>query len=351
MNATSTIINTTGSDYSIADHQRNLAAIYAELDRAVVGQTELKLSLALSLAVGRPLMISGPVGLVKSYTTKVMSRIAGDPGGCARIQCDVGTMPADFTGYLRPSPFTETETLVHGPLFQRFVHIDEINRATARALSGVLEAMEEKTITIGGVSYPVPDGQLIVFTLNPSEHAGTDKLPDAVLDRAGICCVVGRLTDRNERIRVAKRDYTLFENIKQQVSVRDILALQQEAVRFARNASPEAAGFAADIIDLTHQRPEVFSFGASDRAIEVLLHFAAAHALYKGSGSVGVQDVIDMAPRVLRHRVTPNSDTLFDDESFAGNPLGFADLQIRSMMDGLIGDYQTQLQRRSGRKV
>jgi MoxR-like ATPase len=304
----SPVIDTTVTTGTRQDAHYALNSVSNGLSESIVDQLELIQACCIGLATGRHVKIIGSVGVVKSHATKVLAALVG--GTISRVQCTIDTMPMDFTGYIERNPFTDTEKLIEGPLFSDFVHLDEGNRASPRSMSGVLEAMEEHTITIGRVSHKLNPGQVIVMTLNPDEHAGTDQLPDAVEDRLGVCVVVG-MPDYDGMMRIVRKQYKPLDQVTPVLVDGDLANIQKHVKDFARKACNEAADVAVRIILATHDSQYNFAQGASPRAGEVMIEVAGAIALMNGAGAIVAQDVYDAAVMVLRHRLSPKSDALY----------------------------------------
>ena len=286
-----------------------LKRIEAELRKVIVGQDYLLDRLLVGLLARGHVLIEGVPGLAKTLAVKTLAQTLSI--GFQRIQFTPDLLPADLIGTLiydqRSGQF-----LPHtGPVFTNLLLADEINRAPAKVQSALLEAMEERQVTLGDRSYPLAEPFLVLATQNPIEQEGTYPLAEAQIDRFMMKLKVG-YPSRAEESEILDRmlvDRELraapvvdAERVLALRSVTDAVYLDGKIRSYildlvAATRNPKAAGL-PDLVDL-------ISFGASPRATLYLARAAKAMALVRGRGYVIPEDVKELAPDVLRHRVVP----------------------------------------------
>jgi MoxR-like ATPase len=281
-----------------------------ELRKVIVGQQYLLDRLLVGLLCRGHLLIEGVPGLAKTLAVKTLAEVLAID--FQRVQFTPDLLPADLLGTLiydaRSSEFVPRK----GPIFTQLLLADEINRAPAKVQSALLEAMEERQVTLGDTTYRLDPPFMVLATQNPIEQEGTYPLAEAQIDRFIMKLELGYPSREEER---SILDRHLVEEESQVRPVLDrerILALRKVAdavflddkIReyvldlVAATRDPRAAGLA----DLT----ELISFGASPRATLFLARAAKAMALVRGRGYVIPEDVKEVAPDVLRHRVVPS---------------------------------------------
>ncbi|MFO0828955.1 MAG: AAA family ATPase [Phycisphaerales bacterium] len=283
-------------------------ALQDQMKRIIVGQQDLLDGLLVGLLCNGHLLIEGVPGLAK--TTAVATLAAGIRTGFQRIQFTPDLLPADLIGTLVYRPNTGEFTVKKGPIFTNIVLADEINRAPAKVQSALLEAMQERQVTIGTETFRLPDPFLVLATQNPIEQEGTYPLPEAQVDRFMLKLVVDYPTPREER------------------QILDRMAKTTSAPSIEPVMKPEAIGEARAVVDEifvderikdyivqlvvasrdpgAHKVPIVglVQYGASPRATLSLVRAARAKAFLDGRGYVLPQDVKDVSLDVLRHRLT-----------------------------------------------
>jgi MoxR-like ATPase len=289
-------------------------ALY-EIKRVIVGQDAMLERLLVSLLAGGHVLLEGVPGLAKTLTVKTLAAVLG--GSYSRIQFTPDLVPADLVGTRVWRPDTggfETEL---GPVFHNFLLADEINRAPAKVQSALLEVMQEQQVTIGGTTYRVPLPFIVMATQNPIESEGTYPLPEAQVDRFLMKILVD-YPSANEEAAVVGR------SLRDPADVRECLALP-ELERHARAVQSIAVdrttiAYAVALANATREPEQhgladmkpLIEFGASPRGPIGLVGAARALALLRGRGHVEPEDIRDLAPDVLRHRIVLSYDALSD---------------------------------------
>jgi MoxR-like ATPase len=285
-----------------------LRDVTREVERVIVGQKALVDALLVGLLADGHVLLEGVPGLAKSLAVQTLAQALG--GVFRRIQFTPDLLPSDLLGTQIYSPKTGEWTTREGPVFANFVLADEINRAPAKIQSALLEAMQERQVTIAGETRPLPSPFLVLATQNPVEQEGTYPLPEAQVDRFMLKVVVG-YPSREEERRIVDRMATTagrpearrVAEIAQILAARRVLDLVyvDDKVRdyvvelvFATR-EPESAG-------LKDLKPLIL-YGASPRASIALTQAARARAFLDGRGYVAPEDVKAAGFDVLRHRV------------------------------------------------
>ena len=278
-------------------------AILDQLRRVVLGQeAALRDSVAALIARGH-VLLEGVPGTAKTLLVRTLGLTLGLE--FRRIQFTPDLMPSDITGVNLLSP-QGAFTFRPGPIFGDVVLGDEINRAPAKTQSALLEAMQERRVTVDGVSHPLPSGFTVFATQNPIEFEGTYPLPEAELDRFLAKVVVGYPEERIEQA-ILGRVLDGFEADQpesygvRQVADRAALASLRDACRKVR-VEQSLVEYITSIVRATRSDP-VLTLGASPRGSIALLKMAQASALLDGRDYVVPDDVKSLAPAVLRHRV------------------------------------------------
>ena len=192
-------MNTQEFNAAISMHSAWISPLRAEIGKVVIGQTELIDRLILSLLCKGHILLEGVPGLAKTLSVKALSGALD--AGFARIQFTPDLLPADLLGTMVYNPEERVFTAKKGPIFSNLILADEINRAPAKVQSALLEAMQERQVTLGETTYSLPDPFLVMATQNPIDQEGTYQLPEAQLDRF-LFKVVVSYPERNEELRV-----------------------------------------------------------------------------------------------------------------------------------------------------
>ena len=294
----------------VTEKSRPFRLLQDEIHRVIVGQDDLVHGLLLGLLANGHILIEGVPGLAK--TTAVSCLASGVHTAFQRIQFTPDLLPADLVGTMVYRPGGGDFVVKKGPIFTNIVLADEINRAPAKVQSALLEAMQERQVTIGSETYPLPEPFLVLATQNPIEQEGTYPLPEAQIDRFMLKLVVRYPTPREERLILDRMSRAAAptkvapvmkpEDIAAARAVVDEVAMDDRIKDYIVNIvvasrDPKAAKVPLD---------GLVAFGASPRATLALSRAARAHAFLDGRGYVVPQDVKDIAPMVLRHRVVPS---------------------------------------------
>ncbi|MFC1493776.1 AAA family ATPase [Thermodesulfobacteriota bacterium] len=281
--------------------------IRTEMHKVIVGQDKLIDGLILALLCNNHVLIEGVPGLAKTLSITTLSKMI--QASFQRLQFTPDMLPADVIGTLIYNPKTGEFTTKKGPIFANIILADEINRAPAKVQSALLEAMQERQVTIGDNSYPLDDPFMVMATQNPIEQEGTYPLPEAQVDRFMFKILVSYPNKNDEQTilkRMARTSPSL--EINQVLNPDDIKRLRQLADDIYMDEKIEE--YIIDIVEAT-RNPEEYKldikdyirYGASPRASIFLAMASKANAFIEGRGYVTPQDVKTMAMNVLRHRV------------------------------------------------
>ncbi|HKY31662.1 MAG TPA: MoxR family ATPase [Candidatus Polarisedimenticolia bacterium] len=282
---------------------RLVGHVRTEMERVVVGQREAIDQMILCLLCGGHAILEGVPGLAKTLSVKAMARLL--QVSFQRVQCTPDLMPADVIGTNIFNPGTAQFALRPGPVFTDLLLVDEINRTPPRTQSALLEAMEERQVTIDGERYPLSELFTVFATLNPVEFEGTYPLPEAQLDRFLVKILIDYPAAGVEED-VLKRYEQGFD--ARDIARMDLAALPAGAVATARRelggirVEDALVHYIATLVRRTREWPSV-SLGASPRGAIGLLGFAKAVAAVEGRDFVIPDDVKAIARPVLRHRV------------------------------------------------
>ena len=284
-----------------------LKRLRAEIGRTIVGQHYLVDRLLVGLLANGHVLLEGVPGLAKTLAARTLA--GAIDARFSRIQFTPDLLPADIIGTLVYDPQERKYNATPGPVFANLLLADEINRAPAKVQSALLEAMQERQVTLGGKSVPLPDPFLVLATENPIDQEGTYPLPEAQVDRFMLKVVIGYPSIQEERRILDTMAFAKASSrIKPVVTIEDILRARElvddvevhEAIRDYIVNIVFATRFPADFkLNLKH----LIQFGASPRATLALTVAAKAWALLQGRAYVTPQDVKNIGPDVLRHRV------------------------------------------------
>jgi MoxR-like ATPase len=277
------------------------------MDQVIVGQKHLVESLLIGLLAGGHILLEGLPGLAKTLAIKTLSELID--ADFSRIQFTPDLLPADVVGTMVYSQKSEEFKVKKGPVFANFVLADEINRAPAKVQSALLEAMQERQVTIGKDTFALPQPFLVLATQNPIEQEGTYPLPEAQVDRFMLKVVIG-YPELSEEKKIIRQNIT-----GEKITVKPILKPEEivEARKVVRQVylDEKIEQYIADIVFATRypdkygmkELKEMISFGASPRASINLALAARAYAFIKRRGYVVPEDVRAVAHDVLRHRI------------------------------------------------
>ncbi|MDI1292286.1 MAG: MoxR family ATPase [Methylobacter sp.] len=273
--------------------------LLASANQIILGkERQIRLSVCCLLAKGH-LLIEDVPGVGKTTLSHTLAKLFGMD--YQRIQFTSDILPADIIG---SSVFVADQQLFKfhpGPIFKQMILADEINRATPKAQSALLEAMEEQQVTVEGTTYSLPKPFFVIATQNPTSHVGTFPLPESQLDRFLMRIELGYPDHHAERQLLAGLSrHELLDNLPVQMSVEQLLILQQAVGNVY--ASPALLDYLQAIIDFTRQT-ENYHCGLSPRAGLALLNAAKAWALMAGRDAVVPEDVQAVLPAVAGHRI------------------------------------------------
>ena len=316
-----------GKSSALANSASLIDTCRKELAKRIVGQEEMVNGLLAALIAGGHILLEGVPGLAKTLAVKSLAQITGLE--FKRVQFTPDLLPADLTGTLIWEPAKGSFTVRRGPVFANVILADEINRAPAKMQSALLEAMEERQVTIGETSYPLPDPFFVLATENPIEHEGTYPLPEAELDRFLLKLLVSYPSPEQE-LAIVERSPALAGG---GVESRDKLAtvLDKASINTLRSAADsihidgKIAEYIVSIVSATRPAStrsgsagaqaagtqaakaqglyRYVSFGASPRASIALHRCARIFALFAGKEFVTAEEVKAAAYPVLRHRI------------------------------------------------
>ncbi|MCR5413190.1 MAG: AAA family ATPase [Kiritimatiellae bacterium] len=284
----------------IAAQKELVAGIREEVGRVIVGQERLVDRLVLALVTNGHILLEGVPGLAKTLSCNTLATALGL--SFKRISFTPDLLPADVVGTLVYSPKTGEFTPKKGPVFTNLLLADEINRAPAKVQSALLEAMQERQVTIGDETYRLPVPFLVLATQNPIEQEGTYPLPEAQVDRFMFKCLVEPPKKEDER-RIMKR----FAESAEKPAAKTVCTPGQiEALRSSVNevyCDEKVGDYILDIVFKTRERNPHIQNGASPRATLALNLAARGHALMEGRPYATPQDVKETVHDVLRHRI------------------------------------------------
>jgi MoxR-like ATPase len=314
-------VSTESSDRSVpspAEAKDRLEQALFEIRRVIAGQDDMLERVLVCLLAQGHLLIEGVPGLAKTLTIKTTAGVLG--GSFARVQFTPDLVPSDLVGtriYRAGEGAFDTEL---GPVFCNFLLADEINRAPAKVQSALLEVMQERQVTIGHTTYPVPEPFLVMATQNPIESEGTYPLPEAQVDRFMLKVLID-YPEHDEELTIVQRQLVEPPELRQALSLEDLRALQQAV--FGVYVDPALVSFAVAIATATreparHGIPDLkdfIAYGASPRGPISLVQAARALALVRGRDYVLAEDLQALAKDALRHRLVLTYQALAEDVS------------------------------------
>ncbi|WP_347489021.1 MoxR family ATPase [Desulfoscipio sp. XC116] len=296
----------------VINFQEYFTALESEVGKLIIGQDEIVRQVMIGIIAGGNVLLEGAPGLGKTQLVKTLARVLDL--SFSRIQFTPDLMPMDITGtvIMHKNQGELNFSFEKGPIFHSLVLADEINRATPKTQSAFLEAMQEKTVTVGATSYPLPDPFFVLATENPLEMEGTYPLPEAQLDRFMFKLKIF-LPELNDLSRIM--DLTVGGSrepqVKKAATGEQILQMQQIAREVP--VAAEVKQYALKIILATHPDhsrlqlvKDYVTCGASPRGAQSMLAAAKIRALARGRYNVSYEDIKVMAHPCLRHRVFLN---------------------------------------------
>ena len=287
--------------------------ILYEVKRVVVGQDRFLERVMVALLAGGHLLVEGVPGLAKTLTVKTLAGVL--QGQFKRIQFTPDLVPADLIGTRIYNQRDGDFSTALGPVFTNLLLADEINRAPAKVQSALLEVMQERQVTIAGQTHFVPEPFLVMATQNPIETEGTYPLPEAQVDRFMMKVLVGYPTDEEEFV-IAQRVTGPRIDVNPVASMEQLAALRRECRQVY--VDPSLVQYAVKLVTATRAPAEVglkdlapmITFGASPRATIGLIEGAKALAMMRGRTYALPEDMSDLVPDVLRHRLVLSYEAL-----------------------------------------
>jgi len=279
------------------DIKQQLAKLYDEIHKVIIGYDEVIENILTALFSNGHVLLESVPGMGKTMMTKTIA----DTLECEfkRIQCTPDVTATDILGGVHYDKETGEYKIVKGPIFTNILLVDEINRAQPKTQSALLEAMEEKKVTLGGKTYPLPKPFIVLATQNPIEQKGTFPLPEAQKDRFLFKTVLSYLSDEEE-ILVMKSKLKEVK-IEKVFNPSEILIIQKE-IRDNVFISDSVLEYAVKIVEETRKRKELIS-GASPRASIAFMMTAKTKAFLEGRNYVTPADIRKLAFPILRHRI------------------------------------------------
>lgn len=279
------------------DGKEFMEKLKKEVSKAVVGNEDVIELLAVALLSKGHVLLEGVPGVAKTTIAKAFANAIGL--SFSRIQLTPDLMPADIIGSVVYDQKTSEFRVRKGPIFANVVLADEINRATPKTQSALLEAMQEGQVTIEGNTYPLPKPFLVIATMNPIEYEGVYNLPEAQLDRFMMKIQIGYPERSEELLLLQRKEKGEFNTVEKIIDAKDIPSLIEEA---SVKASEAILNYIYEI-SLRSRIDERVLLGASPRASEHLLFASKALAFLRGRDYVIPDDIKEIAVPVLAHRI------------------------------------------------
>ena len=281
------------------NESKTAAAILAQVRRAVVGKDEVLARVLLAILAGGHILLEDIPGVGKTTMALAFSKALGLDYN--RVQFTPDVMPSDITGFTLYNKEAGRMEYQPGAVLCNLFLADELNRATSRTQSALLEAMEEGQVTVDGVSHPVPQPFLVIATQNPAGASGTQLLPDSQMDRFMVRLSLGYPAPADEMDMVRRRQGgNPLDSVEQVVDREGLLALREKAG--AVYLSDEVLDYIVRLVGATREHPMILQ-GASPRATLALAAMAKAAALVRGRDYVNPEDVELVFPDVVPHRL------------------------------------------------
>ncbi len=293
------------SDTEIKEAAESLKKLKQEIAKVIIGQEDVIDGLLRGLICDGHVLLEGVPGIAKTITIRALAQASG----CSvkRIQFTVDLLPTDIIGITSYTPGKGFE-IVKGPIFANFIIADEINRSPPKTQSALIEAMQEKQVTIGKETFPLPNPFFVMATKNPLENIGVYALPEAQVDRFLFNIIMG-YPKEEEELKIMEENITLkkFEefNIQPVITTSDILRIQKYVSKIYLGDSIKR--YIMEIVKKTRnkdfQNSDCLQYGVSPRATISLFIASKARALMEGRNYVIPEDVKTVAYDVLRHRL------------------------------------------------
>ncbi len=279
-----------------------------EMGKVIVGQQDMVERVMIGMLTGGHVLLEGVPGLAKTLTVNTLCKVIS--AKFQRVQFTPDLLPADLVGTVIYNQHSASFSAKKGPIFANFVLADEINRAPAKVQSALLEAMQEKQVTIGEETFPLPSPFIVMATQNPIEQEGTYPLPEAQVDRFMLKIKVGYPSREEERIIMDRMAQGVVPEVSAVVTPRQILDARKVVNEVYMDE--KIKDYIIDVIFATREpgrygmeeMSRFIEYGASPRASIALSSAAKAHAFLRHRGYVTPEDIKSIGPDILRHRVS-----------------------------------------------
>ena len=315
-------VNVTEMNRIVAERRAGLATLYQEMERVIVGQRLLIDRLLAGLMTGGHILLEGVPGLAKTLAVRTLAQALQLT--FHRIQFTPDLLPADVIGTQIYNPRTGEFTVKRGPIFAHLVLADEINRAPAKVQSALLEAMQEKQVTIGDTTYPLPQPFLVLATQNPIEQEGTYPLPEAQVDRFMLKLKM-TYPSKDEELTILNRMEAVEPDLRVNVVLGPEDILERRQAIDAIHVDEKIKRYVVDIVHATRNPADYgldigpyIQYGASVRATIFLVRAAKAQAFLTGRAYVLPEDVKAIGPDIMRHRITVTYEAEAEDITAEG---------------------------------
>ncbi len=306
----------------VNDYIKVLTAIEANISRCILGKKdEVKLIITALLADGH-VLIEGVPGIGKTMLIKALAKTIQSE--FRRVQCNPDLLPTDITGFSVYHPKNEQFIYSPGPVMTNFLLVDEINRASTKTQSALLEAMEEKQVTVDGVIHPLPQPFFVMATQNPIEFEGTYLLPEAQLDRFMMKLNLHYPTKQTEKELILSQ--SMKDPLETLKEITDMTYIEkiQDYVRTVHIAE-SVVDYILTIVEKTRNHPSIF-LGVSPRGTIALMRTLKAFALINQRDFVTPDDVKYLIPYVFNHRIILTSDAQMND------------IQVENLMKSIVNN-------------
>lgn len=287
---------------------QRIADCEKEIQKGIIGQSEVIRQVMLAMLTGGNVLLEGMPGLGKTRLVSTISKVFDL--SFKRIQFTPDLMPSDVTGtnIIVKNEQGSSFSFERGPIFANLILADEINRATPKTQSALLEAMQEHTVTVGNDSHKLEEPFLVLATQNPIENEGTYPLPEAQLDRFMFKVLVDFPTKEELKGIVNLTEGSTSQPIEKKLDGEGLLAARALVSQIP--IADAVMDYLLDIVMATHESNPYIKEGASPRAAQALIRGARAKAFLDGRFNVSFKDVEEMAYPVLRHRIIPSFDAI-----------------------------------------
>lgn len=310
-------INKMIEEKDLLDFKEKCEHIFSEIERDVIGQKDVVYGTVIAMIAGGNVLLEGVPGVGKTRLVRSLGRVFDLP--FSRIQFTPDLMPADVTGtniIIKDDKGNSKFSFQPGPVFSSIILADEINRATPKTQSALLEAMQEHTVTVMGISRKLAEPFFVLATQNPIEQDGTYPLPEAQMDRFMFKLIVSYPSKLELKQIVTMTQKTMEETASAVCNATELLRMREIAKEIP--VADEVLDYAMDLVIATQPESEktasvskkYLRYGASPRAAQALITAGKVRALINGRYNVSYEDLNTLAPMVLRHRIKLNFDAI-----------------------------------------